>query len=529
MDIIKQFNLPSYLKGKSFSEASALIAKKFEGRSSPEDEQTLNELQGRLQQAQEFVKAEQEKRTKPQQVATNPANAGFGAEPTGSEPASNQFFLGGLTSMLGGGAAAAGGAAGGAAAGAGGAAGGGIGSLLGSGAGAAGAGAGGYVGAATTAIDLAKTAFGPTGIDTSGRQAAPAVPSQGAAAASGAMKGAQAGMAFGPWGAAIGGVVGGVSGLVGGKKAQNEANKASVAYDENLHNKATNDYKSGGHILANMFVHGGEHNTDPYAETENLIAEMRRASNQGKFAKIGVDDVTLDAEAINDKIAELDAFSNTMPDYRNAEIGAEVANSIEQGSINEDTNKKPATKFNPGELLRYAPAAMNIAQLANLKKPEQVGYDKLGNRYNEQLVDERGLQNMAQESVLNTRDAILGSSGGSGSTARANLLASQLQGGKVLSQAYMGAGAENRQEKRKAQEFNLGVDSANLGQSNKETDTNLQLQAAYQTNKSKLLSQLGDDLGGVGKEELFKRYPELMGLSYGSRGEHLASKKKKKA
>lgn len=495
MDIIKQFNLPSYLKGKSFSEASALIAKKFEGRNSPEDEQTLNELQGRLQQAQEFVKAEQEKRTKPQQVATNPADAGFGAEPSGSEPASNQFFLGGLTSMLGGAA-----------------------------------GGGGYIGAATGAIDLAKTAFGPTGIDTSGTQAAPAVPSQGAAAASGAMKGAQAGMSFGPWGAAIGGVVGGVAGLVGGKKAQRDADKANVAYDENLHNQATNDYRSGGHILANMFFNGGENDPNPYAETEDLIAQMRRAVNQSKFAEMGLDDATLDAEAMDDKIAEFDAFSKTMPNYRDAEIGAETANAIEQGLVTEtEDTGKPETKFNPGELLRYAPAAMNIAQLANLKKPEQVGYDRLGNRYNEQLVDERGLQNIAQESVLNTRDAILGSSGGSGSAARANLLASQLQGGKVLSQAYMGAGAENRQEKRKAQEFNLGVDQTNLGQSNKATDTNLQLQAAYQTNKSKLLSQLGNDLGGVGREELFKRYPELMGLSYGSRGEHLASKKKKKS
>ena len=48
--------------------------------------------------------------------------------------------------------------------------------------------------------------------------------------------------------------------------------------------------------------------------------------------------------------------------------------------------------------------------------------------------------------------------------------------------------------------------------------TNLQRDAAYQTNKSKLLSQIGQDLGGIGQEELFKKYPELAGLGYDSKG-----------
>ena len=180
MDIIKKFNLPTYVKGKTFSEASALIAKRFKDRNSPEDIATLNDLQGRLQQAQENIKAMQEARTKPQQVATV-SSYETGAEPSGSEPASNQLDHGGSLDPSD-----------------------------------KGVGIGGYMQAATGAMDLANMAFGDTGIDTSGRTAAPDVPSQGAAAASGAMKGAQAGMAFGPWGAAAGGVIGGVAGLIGG-------------------------------------------------------------------------------------------------------------------------------------------------------------------------------------------------------------------------------------------------------------------------------------------------------------------------
>ena len=57
---------------------------------------------------------------------------------------------------------------------------------------------------------------------------------------------------------------------------------------------------------------------------------------------------------------------------------------------------------------------------------------------------------------------------------------------------------------------------------------NLEQQAAYQTNKSKLLSQIGNDLGGVGKEELLKRYPELMGMNYNWKGKHKSKTQKKK-
>jgi len=533
MDIIKKFNLPSYVKGKTFSEASALIAKRFEDRNSPEDIATLNDLQGRLQQAQEHIKAMQEARTKPQQVANIPADAGMGAEPSGSEPASqpqvdaqgNKLFLGGL---LGGDKSTGAGA---------GAAGGGV-------------GAGGYMQAATGAMDLANMAFGDTGIDTSGRSAAPDVPSRGASAASGAMKGAQAGMAFGPWGGAIGGVVGGVAGLIGGGKANREAEEAAFNNDLAQHNQASNSYKSGGDLLANMYQDGG--GTDPViTEAEKTLKEMKHYLATGRNLQYPANTITPKGVAepsnplgtrgwlADQGLGKREVgIENTLKPSGLADVGESAESQLQKSATNALVQPNKAnvsdvpesrTKFNPTELLRYAPAAMNLAQLANLKKPEKVGLDRLGNKYEEQLVDERELQNVVQEGTLNTRDALLSSSGGSGSTARANLLASQLQGTKALSQAYQSAGAENRQEKRKGQQFDLSVDQTNLGQSNQEKNINLQLDAGYKSNKSKLMAQLGDDLGGIGQEELFKRYPELMGLSYGARGQHLTSEEKKKA
>ena len=632
MNIMSKFNLPTYVKGKSFSEASAMIAKRFEGRNSPEDVETLNELQGRLQQAQEFVKSEQESKSEPQHQmpdgsmmdgaahgqegapdeAQAPAGLNKGAVPSGAEQLSNQYEGGGsldpidkanklgqyssglpskyenddfsdipnesLLSNLnangmdhrkpewmqkrnadyrqvwrdqamkrkdidydkatdkwsqispekikeyegkygedyntkfqgankfeGGGFAKSVGGKGfqeGASSE----------DLMGS----VGAGLGGL----TALAGMGKQAFGSTGIDTSGVTAAPDVPSQGSAAAGGALKGASAGAAFGPWGAAIGGVLGGAAGLIGGGKAKRDAQEAAVNNDMKLHNDATNDYKSGGSLVANMYEHGGEHDFmtannqamaadnpgTPYAQEQDMsIVEDNEFPTSSSFSA-------------NNKWAMNQAKKYNANDPTKSTLGA-------------DENKKEnenESKTNYAELLRYAPAVMNTAQLADLKRPEQVGMNRLGNKYNEQLVDERGLQNTVQENVLNNRNALLSSSGGSGSSARANLLASQLQGGKVQSQAYQQAGEANMKENRAGQVFNRDTDKANLNQSNLENRTNLELQAGYETNKSKLISQLGQDLGGIGREELFKRYPELMGINYDWKGRHSSETNKSK-
>lgn len=665
IDVMSQFNLPSYLKGKSFSEASALIAKRFEDRNTPEDLATMNEMQGRLQQAQEFVKSEQEKRSKPsndaaaidlQEQLGGQHEMPDGSVMPGAEHQEQPLRKGGkmLADLYEDGGhlrervegiqpmAMAGLAD--------------LGATqplstelakspvpVGDGAkGAGGPGAGAIVGAAGTAMELGNMAFGDTGIDTSGLTAAPEVQSQGMAAAGGAVKGASAGAAFGPWGAAIGGVLGGAAGLIGGGKAKRDANEAATNFTFGQQNKASNSYRSGGDLLANAYAEGGSLDpiqkaarlretgtdmptSDKYRDLDGsglksqLIADnlnnkdshmsgfntksqelqdrdaaygqvyRNEASkrkdldyNDGKWSvlddnqvkaydeKYGEDYNTnyrgggkmlanmyheggapghthdIDFQAENDSFMNEQRVGqplNTRP--RATAIGvqgvgiqnvADLAPSTElmkrrdpnhDKGLDEVTGTKP--RFNAGELLRYAPVAMNMAQLANQKAPASIGLDRLGNRYNEQRVDERGLQNTVQNSVSNNRDAILSSSGGSGSAARANLLASQLQGSKAESNAYQAAGAENRQDNIRGQQFNLGVDQANVSQSNQETNLNLEQQAAYKSNKSRLLSQIGNDLGGVGQEELFKRYPELMGLSYGAKGQHLSSEEARKA
>lgn len=55
-EIIKKFNLPSYVKNKSFADASSMIMDKFRERKDPESKRTMTEMLDRLRQAQEFVK-----------------------------------------------------------------------------------------------------------------------------------------------------------------------------------------------------------------------------------------------------------------------------------------------------------------------------------------------------------------------------------------------------------------------------------------------------------------------------------------
>lgn len=620
MDIIKQFNLPSYVKGKSFSEASKFIAKKFEGRNSPEDVATLNDLQGRLQQAQEFIKQQNQKLSQPQEgnnfnyggqmgpgdpkpKSAYPANPndlissfknnqeglsysnpypnrsnrwelfdsyqkglsnktmntgnvnnipaegrdaftgkyGFDAEKIKSELNyekklnkrnvvteadklkmdnksiassinSNSFDGGGLMSLLGGAGGAASGVAGG---------------------------AGSVMGAVTGGLDLANRVFGDTGVDTSGRTAGPKV-NMGGEIAGGAMSGAQLGGAIAPGiGHAIGAIGGGILGSIGGKRKINDASEANFGNAVMKNNELANKYNEGGYLGFD-----GGRDLKPKAKALdisgldlNSLNDPMTARALGLPEQIGLRDprtargLNLKGVGLNDprtarslNTSGLNKATNGLNDVVTGTPDENVANNtggLAERRIpgQEQTNKT----FNPfsnldASALRYAPAAMNLAQLASLEKPSDVAFDRLNTKYDKQLVDEQGLQNTVRQATASNRDALLSSSGGSGSKARAALLASQLQGTKALSQAYQQAGAENRQEGRREQDFNLGVAKTNLQQGNLAKQVNLQRDAAYQTNRSKLLSELGNDLGGMGREELFKKYPEMMGLGYDSKG-----------
>jgi hypothetical protein len=159
---------------------------------------------------------------------------------------------------------------------------------------------------------------------------------------------------------------------------------------------------------------------------------------------------------------------------------------------------------NAANVARYAPIAANAYQLAKLKKSEGVRLNRLDNRYKPSYVDMAQQQNIVNQELNNTNSAIQ-QSGASQGAARNAILGAQLNKTKALSNAYMNAEAQNRQQDAIAQQFNLGIDQTNLQQSNSELDINDRNSAAYRNEKSKYLTAVGEGIGDIGKEQVQKK------------------------
>ena len=157
-------------------------------------------------------------------------------------------------------------------------------------------------------------------------------------------------------------------------------------------------------------------------------------------------------------------------------------------------------------MLRYAPVAMNAFQLAKLNKE---GYDKVNpiinnTRYNPQYMDEKALTNQINAESNYAGNALANASNGSIGALRNNILASQLNKTRGLSDAYSKIADVNRNENKTGQQFNLSVDEANIGRRIGAEDKTAMNKGAFKTEQSKLRGQIGTDLGEIGKEETYK-------------------------
>ena len=161
-------------------------------------------------------------------------------------------------------------------------------------------------------------------------------------------------------------------------------------------------------------------------------------------------------------------------------------------------------KDNYGNALRYAPVAMNAYQLAKMGKPEVETLDRLGNRYNPQYMDEKALTNQINAETNYTANALANASNGSLGSLSNNILGMQLNKTKGLSDAYSKVTDVNRNEDKTAQQFNLGIDEANIGRRIGAEDRTAMNKGAFKTEQSKLRGQIGTDLGEIGKEETYK-------------------------
>lgn len=504
-DLVKSSNLPGYIKGKTFANASKVINDKFKDRNDIHSNATKKELLDRLSEAQEYLKMQEQQINQSMQANMQ----------TPEYPEQNQMFLGGDGTPL---------------------------QVL------QGLGASGILGQhtginqATTALDLGQTAFGKTGIDTSGAtNVDPGSVKPGMMGLSGALKGAQAGAMFGPWGAGIGAAVGGVAGLIGGGRAKKDALKGQQNFEIGQSNKMISNFAYGG----NMYDNGGYLNKfkqstmmdDPNYSGGFDFKPMRGFPYASELPLEQQIDIK---STYNPKTLYKQAFNQMRKPSISNEIGFESKlNYNDPDTVNlspeqlQENNGKPQNKLeqtlgktgnwmkdNYGNILRYAPVAMNVMQLAKMGKPEVETLDRLRNRYNPQYMDEKALTNQINAETNYGAKAMADASNGSLGALRNNILGVGLNKTKALSDAYSKVADVNRNENKTAQQFNLGVDQINMGQSNMEKDINAKNRGAHKTEKSRLLGQIGTDLGNIGKEEVWKTQAGKM-TGYGYMGQFL--------
>lgn len=197
-----------------------------------------------------------------------------------------------------------------------------------------------------------------------------------------------------------------------------------------------------------------------------------------------------------------------------------------KGSFNEKSPFSEKLKNMNGSFLRYAPVGMNMFQLATMGKPEVEKLDRLNNQYKKQYLDEATYENQARQQAAASINAI-GRSGISGGQLTNAILGSQLNRTKAVSDAYNQIKQHNIAEEKIRQQVEMGNNQANIQQSNMEKDINARNRGAFKTERSKLLGQMGTDLGNIGKEEVYKKLAkEAFGYTWD--GKYVVDSKGKK-
>lgn len=589
---VSQYNLPKSLVGKSVADATKFIDNKFKGRNDKISQSTKDIMLSKIAEAQESMKPqepEMEQQSLPEDVVDSNQmwDGGFMKYDTLNPNQGVGYQFGQTNNMS-------------------------PQSIAQQDAGMDGEGPSpqAIIGAAGTALDLGRTAFGKPTQDTSGLQASAPVNTGGMITGS-ALKGASAGTAIMPGiGTAIGAGVGAIAGLLGSRKEKRAALQNSANFATRTNSQLSDNYAMGGPIDSSKGYHimpdgtkmlNSEMNNQPINTVGQVIGINTTPDNSdlrfntknivryqpgvtsGKdgtsgfylYSKLPTDqgfNVERDREFIKQQnmgaVQRTPQWQNYMKsqsiqpkqfvkggpiDYLDVPLKANLElnpiNRIYTGKTTDTTDlyndknylnaanindfKQPnitpvnieqptlgqklkyevgntlgsagkVLNENAGNLARYAPIAMNAYQLSQLKKPQGERLDRLGNRYKPEYVDEAQLQNIANQTMNNTVNAI-SQSGASEGQNRVSILGSQLQRTKALSDAYANAAAQNRATDDRAQTFNLGVDQVNLNQSNTERENYARDMGNYDTQKSRLLSQLGADVGNIGKEEIYKK------------------------
>lgn len=457
-EIIRQYNLPKSLGNKSVADATKFIDGKFKDRTDKISESTKQGMLSKIAEAQEAMK--------PQEPTMNPEQ--------------NQMFLGGET--------------------------------------------------------LEDDLMPGMGSATKGLTSLMSGDSQGAITGGLSSLGSIGGTAIGgPIGGMIGGAIGeGVGGLINGIGQKRDQMRLENKNHMIASNKFSNDFALGGNLgnppkkpLNGLDFQKWVNNNNYGSLTEDGIVGKKSLPLYEKYGSTYNNELLnkIQPDAISDlRNADLNRKSSVQfGQYdklgQDAQNGLNITEGINPQSNNfnqteadnmYNKNKLPKADLTQlgntlGQAARYAPIAMNAYQLSQLKKPEYSKLNRLDQRFNPEYVDEQSLQNIANSELNNVNNSLTSATNGSVGALRSNMVATGLNRNKALSEAYMGAEAQNRQTNLQGQQFNAGINQANLGQDNLELDINDKNKAAYDNEKSKYLAEIGNGIGDIGKEETFKR------------------------
>jgi hypothetical protein len=303
----------------------------------------------------------------------------------------------------------------------------------------------------------------------------------------------------------IGGTVPILGGVIAHRAKKEKQNKEMIKNVKMQHSNLTSDFAKGGPIN-----NGGEGSLG-FRKPLNTIPQIGAGENY---------------VMINPEVSQVSAF--TMP---GASQGLKYPNMTPEGEVlkipiatSDTTDNKNQidwknlankagtfAKNNYANAMRLAPVAVNASELARLKRK---GYDKVNpilndTRFKPEYIDEKSALNLANSEMNNTINSISQLGGSQGAT-RNSILAASLNRGKQLSQSMIDAQGRNIATNQAGQQFNNQINEANIQRRTIAEDLTARNKGAYETNRSKLVSQIGTDIGRIGKEEVFKKIAENM-------------------
>ena len=195
------------------------------------------------------------------------------------------------------------------------------------------------------------------------------------------------------------------------------------------------------------------------------------------------------------------------PQYLYTSEGQELASMPDTSTLmpmsSPEVTSPPVNNNNIGldtGMLRYAPVAGNLLNLATQRRPEDTALERATSRYTPSYLSEEAATSRLESGRRAAVGDIYGTSGGNLASARSNILGANVGFLGAQSDAYRDLALSNIAQDQAAQQFNVSQDRFNIEQANREEQIRAQNEAAFQQARSQGLQDIFQNLGNIGRE-----------------------------